>query len=102
MAQHHEPVQLQLLGTIIAAVVIETGDDGGTQLRVDITSRDQDGKPWRDTAMFREHDMSLVAHAVLMAYEWLWRQTVPAQPEASSFPEMTIGRTNSGPSTGRQ
>jgi len=101
MAQHYEPVQLQLLGTIIAAVVIETGDDGGTRLRVEITSRDQDGKPWRDTAMFCEHDMSLVAHAVLMAYEWLWRQTMPAQPETSSSPKTNSGRMTSGRFHGR-
>jgi len=101
MAHNNEPVQRRLLGLITAAVSVETAANGEARVRVDVTSCDQDGKPWRDTTRFRADDMSLVGRAALMAYEWIWRPLVPAHPDASSFPKINGARTQSDQSDGR-
>jgi len=101
MAHNNEPVQPKLLGLIIAAVSLQTAESGETSTRVDVMTCDRHGRPWPDTTMFREHDTSLVAHAALMAYEWIWRPLVPAHPDASSSPKINGARTKSDRSNGR-
>lgn len=101
MAQNNEPAQRILLGHIITAVSIDTAWDDDLRVEVHVSCRDQHGNPVLDSSLFRTEDLATVANAVALAFEGIWRQTVPAQPESGVSKSTNAGRTTSGRSNGR-
>lgn len=101
MAQNNEPAQRKLLGSLTVAIFQVGVANRDTPLRVEIYLRDQDGKPWPDTSMFRACDMVPVADAALRAYEHFWRQIVPAQPDTSDSQLNNAARPTPGRSNWR-
>lgn len=80
MAQTKEPAQRFRLGNISATVWTNTATNGDIWFNVEVTRRYKDGDAWKDASTFRRDDLPIVALAVITAYDWIWRQKLPAQP----------------------
>ena len=84
MAQKKEPAQRFRLGNIRAAVWTNTTENGEVWFNVEVTRRYKDGEAWKSAPTFRRDDLPLVALAAVRAYDWIWRQTVPAEPDSDA------------------
>jgi hypothetical protein len=84
MAQKKEPAQRFRLGNISAAIWTNTNGNGEVWFNVEVTRRYRDEETWKDATTFRRDDLPIVALAAIRAYDWIWRQKLPAQPDAEA------------------
>jgi hypothetical protein len=84
MARKKEPAQKFRLGHISSTVWDNTTGNGDVWFNVEVTRSYKDGDAWKDASTFRRDDLPIVALAAIMAYDWIWRQTVPAKPESEA------------------
>ncbi|MBI3861095.1 MAG: hypothetical protein HY290_04285 [Planctomycetia bacterium] len=80
MAQKKEPDKTFRLGRIKAAIWANRTEDGKVWFNVEPTRRYKEGDKWHDATTFGHDDLPIVALAINMAYEWIWRQKMPADP----------------------
>ncbi len=84
MAQKQKPVHEIRLGRIRVTIWANQSNGEGVWFNTTIIRHYKDGEQWKETATFRREDLPIVAKAADMAYDWIWKQEVPAQPDESN------------------
>ena len=74
MAEKKKPAHEVKLGRIRAAIWPNQTEDSDTWFNVTISRLYKDEGQWRDAASFRRDDLPIVAKALDMAYDWIWRR----------------------------
>ena len=79
MAEKKKPAHEVKLGRIRAAIWPNQTEDSDTWFNVTISRLYKDEGQWRDAASFRRDDLPIVAKALDMAYDWIWRRQMALQ-----------------------
>jgi hypothetical protein len=83
MAQKQKPVHEFRLGRIRVAIWANQSNSEGVWFNTSIVRLYKDGDKWKETTAYGRDDLPLVSKAADMAYDWIWKQEVPAQPDES-------------------
>jgi hypothetical protein len=83
MAQKQKPVHELRVGRIRLAVWANQSNGEGVWFNTTITRQYKDEDQWKETTSFRRDDLPIVAKLADMAFDWIWKQEVPAQPDES-------------------
>jgi hypothetical protein len=82
MAQEKEkPAETIPVGRVVAAIWANKTSTGRVWYNVTITRSYRDGDQQKSTSSFGRDDLLDVAKAADMAFDWIWRQEVPANPD---------------------
>lgn len=74
MAEKKKPAHKVNLGRIRATIWRNQKQDADVWYNVVVSRRFKDEDGWRDADSFRRDDLPIVAKAVDMAYDWIWKQ----------------------------
>lgn len=82
MAEKKKPAHEVKLGRIRATIWLNQTQDADVWFNVTVSRLFKDDGGWRDADSFRRDDLPVVAKAVDMAYDWIWkRQSALTEPE---------------------
>ncbi len=84
MAQKQKPAHEIRLGHIRVTIWANHSTDDRTWFNTSVTRLYKDGDQWKDTTSFRRDDLPVAAKALDMAFDWIWKQETPAQPDSWS------------------
>lgn len=81
---NNKPVYQIRLNAIRAAIWLnESEKTGESWFTVTVSRSYKDKEQIKDTSTFRRDDLPIVSKAVEMAYQWIWEQNAPGDPEVS-------------------
>ena len=75
----NKPTHEIRLGSIRATIWKNETKDGGPWFAVTLSRVYESNGNWKDVASFRRDDLPIVAKALDMAYDWMWRAKLQAQ-----------------------
>ncbi len=81
MAQKNEPVKKIRYGRICAAIWANESENRRVWFNVTVTRSYLHGDQWKDSSAFRRDDLPIVTKVVDKAFDWIWEQSAPADPD---------------------